>query len=91
MDIPFDVFKIVISAFGMVLLYFLKGVTAKMDENNKNLHDLNTSIAVILERTEAHKGEVKHINKRLDNVEKNLLQLEKEQITCFATCNGGKK
>lgn len=80
-----DVLGLILTATIPILSFFLRGIVKKMDENNKSLQELNTKIAVVLERSDNHKNDLMVHQKRIKKAEEKIFELEKRFASCQAS------
>ena len=81
-----DVFSLVLASTIPILSFFLRGIVKKMDENNKSLQELNTKIAIVLERSDTHKNDLMVHQKRIKKTEEKIFEIEKRMASCQVTC-----
>jgi len=80
-----DILSLVLTATVPILSFFLRGIVKKMDENNRSLQELNTKIAIVLERSDNHRNDLMVHQKRIKKTEERIHELEKRFASCQAS------
>lgn len=71
-----ELFDIVISVAGFFSAYYVKQLSDSIREAVSSIKDLNSKVAVIIERTETHGHEIQILREKHDNIASDVAHIK---------------
>jgi len=71
-----ELFDIIVSVAGFFSAYYVKQLSDSIQEAVSSIKDLNSKVAVIIERTETHGHEIQILREKHDNIASDVAHIK---------------